>query len=110
MLRRYNRVYTPGEQVDGQIIIAGKAGQSHGGIKLTVEGGVSMQLSANSVGLFEAFSSNLKPVTLLSYNKEVLPPGKFTDAQTIIPFNFVLQHTGKWCVKIFPNLLLCARP
>jgi hypothetical protein len=84
--------------VDGQIIVTGKAGQSHGGIKLTVEGGVSMQLSANSVGLFEAFSSNLKPVNLLSLNKEVQPAGKFGDAQTVIPFSFVLQQSGKWCV------------
>lgn len=34
-----------------------------------VEGSVQLQLSANAVGVFEAFSSNIKPIVLLTLNK-----------------------------------------
>ena len=39
---------------------------THAGISVTMEGSVSMQLSAKSVGLFEAFYSSVKPIPLMS--------------------------------------------
>lgn len=48
----------------------------HNGITLIIEGTVNMQLSAKSVGLFEAFYNSVKPITLLSSSLEVAKPGK----------------------------------
>ena len=52
-LSRYNRVYEPGETVSGQATVSTNGGLAHNGIHLKVEGAVSLQLSANAVGLFE---------------------------------------------------------
>lgn len=64
---------------------------SSSGIKLLVEGSVSLQLSARSIGLFEAFYSSLKPVQLISSEFEVCPSGKFASGTTEIPFEFILK-------------------
>ena len=56
-----------------------------------VEGSVTLQLSARSIGLFEAFYSSLKPVQLMSNEFEVCPSGKFAAGVTEIPFEFVLR-------------------
>lgn len=49
----------------------------HAGITLFVEGNVSMQLSAKSVGLFEAFYNSVKPISLINTSLEISKPGKF---------------------------------
>ena len=64
---------------------------SHGGITLQAEGTIALQLSARSVGLFEAFYSSLKPVQLLQYNMEITPSGKLPQGTTEFPFEFVLK-------------------
>ncbi len=56
-----------------------------------MEGSVQLQLSAKSVGLFEAFYNSLKPVQLLNYSLEVLPPGKIPAGTTELPFEFILK-------------------
>ena len=61
------------------------------GIRLLVVGSVSLQLSARSIGLFEAFYSSLKPVVVLSQEFEVCPSGKFAAGVTEIPFEFDLK-------------------
>src|SRR4051812_47022334 len=61
------------------------------GIRLVVEGSVTLQLSARSIGLFEAFYSSLKPVQLLNQEFEVCAAGKFAAGTTEIPFEFVLK-------------------
>ena len=70
---------------------AGSLCSSPPGIKLSVEGSVSLQLSARSIGLFEAFYSSLKPVVLVSSEFEVCPGGKFAPGVTEIPFEFILK-------------------
>ena len=42
------------------VVVQSRSDLHHQGITLTVEGNVSLQLSAKSVGLFEAFYSSLK--------------------------------------------------
>jgi len=64
---------------------------SHGGIKILVEGSAQLQLSARSIGLFEAFYSSLKPVNILSYEFEVTPRGRVGNGITEFPFEFTLQ-------------------
>ena len=89
-LSRYNRVYQPGETIAGQATVSTNGGMAHSGINLKVDGTVALQLSANAVGVFEAFASNLKPVQLVALSKQVQPPGKLADGQIVIPFEFAL--------------------
>jgi hypothetical protein len=51
-----------------------------------MEGIVTLQLSAKSVGMFEAFYNSLKPIQLVNTTVEVAPPGKLPDGTTEIPF------------------------
>ncbi len=50
------------EVVSGAIVIESKGSLSHQGIQLVMEGNTTLQLSAKSVGLFEAFYNSLKPI------------------------------------------------
>jgi hypothetical protein len=79
--------------VDSFSSAAGLVGRlvSRPGIRLVVDGSVSLQLSARSIGLFEAFYSSLKPVVVLAQEFEVCPSGKFAAGTTEIPFEFVLK-------------------
>lgn len=61
-----------------------KGKMSHNGIKLILEGSVSLQLSAKSVGLFEAFYNSVKPIQLVFLPIEVAKPGKFEGWFTIL--------------------------
>jgi hypothetical protein len=75
-----DRVYRPGERVGGVVQVHGRgAPLAHEGISLVAEGAASLQLSAKSVGLFEAFYSTIKPVQLLSYTRELQPAGRLPD-------------------------------
>jgi hypothetical protein len=90
-LNRSDRCYAPGEVVSGAVVVTSQGSMKHSGIKLLVEGSVSLQLSARSIGLFEAFYSSLKPVQLLTYDIEVSPGGKCNDGNTEYPFEFTLN-------------------
>lgn len=72
---RYNRVYEPGEMISGEIHIHSSGGLSHNGISLKVEGTMAGSLSASAVGLFDAFSSNIKPQVLIQLSKQIQTPG-----------------------------------
>jgi len=93
-VKRLSRVYFPGEKVEGVVVVQSKGSLSHNGIKLAVEGTVTLQLSARSIGLFEAFYSSLKPVEILKYDIEITPPGKVPDGITQFPFEFTLRPYG----------------
>lgn len=51
----------------------------------------SLQLSAKSVGLFEAFYNSLKPIQLVNYNLELSKPGKMAKGAIEIPFEIPLK-------------------
>lgn len=91
VLNRVDRVYRPGERVSGAVVVNTPSSMSHNGIRLSVEGSVQLQLSARSIGLFEAFYSSLKPVQLITSEFDVCPSGKFAAGTTEIPFEFVLK-------------------
>ncbi|XP_036755131.2 vacuolar protein sorting-associated protein 26C isoform X2 [Manis pentadactyla] len=59
-IKRANKVYHAGEMVSGVVVISGKDSVQHQGVSLTVEGTVNLQLSAKSVGVFEAFYNSVK--------------------------------------------------
>ena len=49
---------------------------THNGITLFMDGTVNLQLSAKSVGVFEAFYNSIKPIQLVNCTLEVARPGK----------------------------------
>jgi len=90
-LDKVDRIYRPGDKVRGAVSINSKGAMSINGIKLLVEGTVSLQLSARSIGLFEAFYSSLKPVQVLNIEIDVSPPTKVPNGITEFPFEFTLS-------------------
>jgi hypothetical protein len=87
-------VYQLGDKVEGEVVVTTKGGLSHNGLVLSAVGQVTMQLSPNSVGLFDAFSNSLKPASLMSVSVELLKPGKLGDGASTIPFSFPLQPSS----------------
>ena len=75
----------------GAVVLTSDAPLAHGGIKLLVEGQVTLQLSARSIGLFEAFSSALKPIPLLHTEIDVNAGSKVPKGSTPFPFEFTLR-------------------
>lgn len=90
-LKRVNKIYHDEECVAGYIIVESKSEVKHEGITLSMEGNVSMQLSAKNVGILEAFYNSAKPVLLTSCNLDVEKPGKLPSGRTEIPFEIPLK-------------------
>eukprot|EP01083_Nonionella_stella_P193551 714747_1 len=90
-LDRYSRVYYPGDTVSGVVIVRSDSKISHQGIKLQAQAAVNLQLSARSVGLFEAFYSSIKPMELVNYGITICSPGKIPKGETELPFEFDLK-------------------
>ena len=64
------------EKVQGVIIVQSKTDLAHNGIGLVMDGTVNLQLSAKSVGVFEAFYNSIKPITLVNQAVEIQKTGK----------------------------------
>lgn len=93
-LKKASKVYREGELIRGVVVITSKGDISHNGLSLTLEGSVNLQLSAKSVGVFEAFYNSLKPIQLINYNLELVKPGKFPNGTTEVPFELPLKGKG----------------
>jgi len=91
-LSKVDRVYSPGDVVSGAVVVASKGSMSHGGITLKVDGEVTMQISAKSVGIFEAFYQSIKPIQLVEYKIDVKKTGNLPDGVSELPFEFRLMH------------------
>jgi len=89
-LKRADRVYKPGELVTGVVAVTTKGKLSHAGVTLLMEGSVQLQLSAKSIGLFEAFYNSIKPVQLLYYSVTIAESGEIPDGAEL-PFEFLLE-------------------
>lgn len=95
-LKKPSKVYKEGETVKGSVAVVTRDALSHSGLSLTMEGTVNLQLSAKSVGMFEAFYNSLKPIQLVNYSVELCKPGKFPSGTTEVPFELPLKpKTGK---------------
>nr|XP_025843661.1 Down syndrome critical region protein 3 [Vulpes vulpes] len=88
------RVSSGQEVLSGVVVISGKDSIQHQGVSLTVEGSVNLQLSAKSVGVFEAFYNSVKPIQIINSTIEMVKPGKFPSGKTEIPFEFPLHVKG----------------
>ncbi|XP_060689793.1 vacuolar protein sorting-associated protein 26C isoform X1 [Hemiscyllium ocellatum] len=93
-LKRANKVYHEGETLSGVVILSSKEAIQHQGITLAMDGVVNLQLSAKSVGVFEAFYNSVKPIQLISNSIEVTKAGKLPSGRTEIPFEFPLKVKG----------------
>jgi len=91
-LGKMDRVYRPGDRVSGTAVVGVHgAPLAHDGIAIVAEGSASLQLSAKSVGLFEAFYSTIKPQKLFSFHAVLEPSGKLTDGRHNFDFDFEIQ-------------------
>eukprot|EP01108_Squamamoeba_japonica_P001290 TRINITY_DN1528_c0_g1_i3.p1 TRINITY_DN1528_c0_g1~~TRINITY_DN1528_c0_g1_i3.p1 ORF type:complete len:235 (+),score=47.34 TRINITY_DN1528_c0_g1_i3:172-876(+) len=91
VLRRHDRIYLPGNVVSGHVVVTTPSSMSHQGITMRMEGSVQLQLSAKSVGLFEAFYNSIKPVQLVLQTTTVVPAGKLGKGTHELPFEFKLE-------------------
>ena len=57
-------------------MVQSKTDLAHNGISLVMDGVVNLQLSAKSVGVFEAFYNSIKPITLVSQTVDIQKSGK----------------------------------
>ncbi|KAE8621462.1 hypothetical protein XENTR_v10004843 [Xenopus tropicalis] len=93
-IKRANKVYRDGEILSGVVVVMSRDTVQHQGITLTMEGSVNLQLSAKSVGVFEAFYNSVKPIQIISSSMEMVKPGKLPSGKTEIPFEFPLNAKG----------------
>jgi hypothetical protein len=77
--------------VTGHLLVTSKGSLSHNGITMQITGVVTLQLSAKSVGLFDAFYNSLKPIQIMDYSCEIQKPGKLKSGATELPFEFKLE-------------------
>ena len=113
-LKKASKVYKEGEVVKGAVVVNSKGDMNHNGITLSMEGSVTLQLSAKSVGMFEAFYNSLKPIQLVSYTLDIVKPGKFPNGTTEISFEMPLRaKAGKKLYEtyhgVFVNIMYTLR-
>ena len=100
-LKKASKVFKEGDLVKGVVIVSTKSDLSHNGLTLTMEGSVNLQLSAKSVGVFEAFYNSLKPIQLVQYSIDLAKPGKIPHGTTEIPFEMPLRAKGGTAKKLY---------
>ena len=89
-LKRASKIYKEGETIKGSVIINSKNEISHNGLTLTMDGSVKLQLSARSVGRFEAFYNSLKPIQLVHKQLVLVNAGKLPSGITELAFELPL--------------------
>jgi len=90
-LKKISKIYHENETLSGVVVVTSKSDVTHQGITLAIDGSVSLQLSAKSVGMFEAFYNSLKPIQILNVMMDVRKPGKIPAGKTEIPFEVPLK-------------------
>jgi len=88
---RLDKTYNPGDRVSGVLVATCEEATKHAGITLNVTGFVTLILSARNMGLYEAFSSNMKPLQLVNYTIPIAPAGKLPAGTSELPFEFILK-------------------
>lgn len=90
-LSRTNRIYHPSEVIDGTVVITTSTSISHQGIRVNINGCVSLQLSSGTIGVIESLYSSIKPVSIINTTVDIKPPGKLNPGKTEIPFSVPLE-------------------
>eukprot|EP00759_Apiculatamorpha_spiralis_P015574 PhF_6_TR22252/c0_g1_i1/m.31433 len=94
-LDRSSGIFDVHDKIKGVIILECDGPQSHSGIQMTIDGSVALQLSPKSVGIFEAFYNNIKPLQLVGTTVSILDSGKAPGGVTKLPFEFDLLSLKK---------------
>jgi len=89
-LNRFDRVYRAGDTITGTVVVQDPKGFSFKQITLDLEGAIGLQLSAKSVGLFEAFYSSMKPVTIINKRTSLAQEGKCQRGESTFEFSIEL--------------------
>uniref|UniRef100_A0AC11DBA9 VPS26 endosomal protein sorting factor C n=1 Tax=Ovis aries TaxID=9940 RepID=A0AC11DBA9_SHEEP len=92
-IKRANKVYHAGEMLSGVVVISGKDSVQHQGLSLTVEGTVNLQLSAKSVGVFEAFYNSVKYTLRCDMRRSLLAKDLTKTCEFIVHST---PQKGKW--------------
>lgn len=89
-LKRSDKVYRPGDIVEGSIIVQAYKGWSHTGLTLIAEGIV--YLSSQSKGIMGLGTDRTgREIQILRIDSQIAPPGKISDGIFEIPFQFKVQ-------------------
>merc|ERR1711907_669715 len=94
-LNRFDRVYRPGDTIKGFVLLKSNTPFSHNGVTIDLEGTIGLQLSAKSVGLFEAFYSSMKPVPIINKHETLAGAGKCDGKQSKFEFSIDLDTDSK---------------
>lgn len=100
-LDRSSATFDVNDKIKGVIILHCQGSQSHSGVSMQIEGSVALQLSPKSVGIFEAFYNNIKPLQLVNANVPIVDAGKCADGATKFPFEFDIASIKR------PGVTLC---
>jgi hypothetical protein len=95
-LKKANKTYNEGDLVKGSIVINSSSEEKIDGMRVTIEGFVSMQVSNKNTGVFEAFYNTVnKPITLINQSIDVLAAGtKIIAGVNEYDFEFMLKSKG----------------
>mmetsp|Transcript_11909 Transcript_11909/g.35768 ORF Transcript_11909/g.35768 Transcript_11909/m.35768 type:complete len:311 (-) Transcript_11909:108-1040(-) len=98
-LKRVDRIYRPGEKVQGVVIVsATRGGWQHKGIVMRVVGAAKLQQSQKGGGLFESVTSGnatVKVREMVRIQKEIAAAGRVGEGVSEIPFEFELRPQSK---------------
>jgi hypothetical protein len=88
-LKRLDRLYRPGEKVEGLLIVNAYKGWSHNGIQMVVEGLIYLShANRGLVGINSDLAS--RPIHILRHDIIIAPPGKCNDGITEYNFEFLV--------------------
>jgi len=90
-LGRVDRTYRAGDKVSGSLVLKSDSSFAHSGMTLVMTGTVDLQLSAKSVGLFDAFYNSIKPVTLCDVKLTLEAQGEVKKGVSEYPFEIELK-------------------
>jgi hypothetical protein len=89
-LNRLDRVYRPGEKVEGNILVNAYKGWSHNGLQVDVEGLIFMSHNNRGIIGIRGDIGN-RPISIMKANFTASAAGKFPDGTTEVPFEFTLK-------------------
>lgn len=90
-LSRFNRIYRPGELLEGKIVTNLTSPISYQSIRLTLNGAVNLQVRGGSAGVIESLYGVIKPISIMKKVVDVRSSGKMGSGMTEIPFSVLLK-------------------
>ncbi|KAL1553924.1 hypothetical protein AAHA92_14540 [Salvia divinorum] len=79
---RFNRIYRPGELLEGKIITTLNSSISYQSIRLTLNGAVNLQVRGGSAGVIESLYDVIKPIPIMKKVVDVRSSGKIGSVMT----------------------------